>query len=65
MPNLTSEQRAVLDKLFNGELPTTTTIESGLCIDMPNKCKIGEIIIGADFNCHTMGGVTIEDGAMK
>jgi acetyltransferase-like isoleucine patch superfamily enzyme len=61
----TEESRAILDELFDGKLPTTTTIEIGLWIDMPDKCKIGEnVIIGTDFKCHAMGGIIIEDSAM-
>ena len=61
----TDESRALLDELFEGRLPKSSTIMSPMEIDRAKVMEVGEnVFINHGLTCMASGGVIIEDGVM-
>ena len=61
----TDESRKLLDELFEGRLPKSSTIMPPMEIDRAKVMEVGEnVFINHGFTCMASGGVIIEDGVM-
>ncbi|MEX2785004.1 DapH/DapD/GlmU-related protein [Streptococcus sp. H49] len=60
-----SNERQLLDQLFEGRLPSTSTILTPMQIDRAKTMTIGEhVFINHGLTCMSSGGITIEDNVM-
>lgn len=60
-----SEQRALLNELFEGRLPASSAILSPMQIDRAKVMSVGEnVVINHGLTAMTSGSITIEDKVM-
>ena len=59
------ETRKMIEDLFEGRLPQSSTILPPMHIDQPHQMTIGEnVFINHGLTCMSNGGITLEDGVM-
>lgn len=59
------EQRNILNELFEGRIPATSTISAPYQIDNAKNVEIGEnVFVNHGLTVMSVGGVTIEDNVM-